>query len=300
MKKKIIIAVVVVLVICICALSIFFIYKYKQKLKPALLKSATMYEIDYETNEWKKKTTKEYEYENNYPISIKTIENEGENEKTDTLEYEFNNNTVKSMKKYNNNGVLEFGAEYSNGKIMRIDAWSEDKTIKKSTFFQYEEENEDYFNLVLHASHKNSENQEENSNFDEVNTISIFTKNGLLNKTINKGLYTKTNEDGSIEWVRFNGTYTVNYDENGILSSTESIYKDNHPTDRFKYEAKIENEKVVEVIKYKWSSNDETWQKEQKVVFDYNDTSIDSKRYATMINAHIIEEDNNFYIYRWY
>ena len=300
-KKKIIIIVsIILLVIVICALATFFIIKSKNNLDARLVKSITVYSIDSNTKEWNKTMTKEYTYEKEYPVSLEIHDYINDNVAKNTFEYEFdNNNKAKTMKKYDNDKVIELSTEYADGKIMKVDTWNTDSTVKRTTFFQYEEDNQ-YFNLVLHSSHKNSSDQSENSDFDEINSISIKNKNGLLNKTVNKGLYTKARENDTKEWVRFNGTYTVNYDENGIISSTESIYRDDHPVDKLKYDLKIENGKVVESIKYVWDALEEKWQPEEKVVFEYTDTKISNERYADMINANIIEDENNFYIYRWY
>ena len=38
----------------------------------------------------------------------------------------------------------------------------------------------------------------------------------------------------------------------------------------------------------------------RKVEFEYTDIEISPQRYATMMNAHIMDEGNNYYIYNWY
>ena len=57
--------------------------------------------------------------------------------------------------------------------------------------------------------------------------------------------------------------------------------------------------RITEVIRKTTTPDGET-APDARIVFEYYDTSVDPARYSLMINAHIMEEGNNFYIYNWY
>lgn len=108
---------------------------------------------------------------------------------------------------------------------------------------------------------------------EEIDAISTTVEKGLLRKTINTGLYSNWDDGQDDEWLRFNGTYTVNYDNDGIIKET---------------------------TRYKYNSSTKVWEEDRKYDFKYTDEKIEADRYAFMINANIIEEGNSYYIYMWY
>ena len=141
-------------------------------------------------------------------------------------------------------------------------------------------------------------------NGDEIDAITVKTKNGLLKKTVNHGLYANYGDDIEKEWLHFNGTYTAQYDKNGILKQTSAVYRIGSSGKQNRFSVKRKGGKVVQVIKYRWDAAAKkgkgAWRKEEKYEFTYTKTKISKARYASMINSQLREEYHNYYVYYWY
>ena len=137
-------------------------------------------------------------------------------------------------------------------------------------------------------------------NTEEIDEVTVKTEGGLLRMTSNRGLYTNWLDGEDREWMRFNGTYTAYYDSEGILSSTSCKYRDDQTPVDYLFDVKWEDGRVVEVIRKLKTQGSEEEFNDARIVFEYTDIQTDAARYSLMINAYILDKENNFYFYNWY
>ena len=249
---------------------------------------------------WVNSSTIEYSYENSYPKTKKLYEYEEKTPHITTYDYTFKKDKPSKMISTDfNGGKLE--VSYENGVIMEDLYTSEDGSSTKKRIFQYGN-NDNYFTFVFHktVSEDISGNNYPTYYAEETDSISVTTKNGLLKKTINTGLFANYDEGTPDEWTRFNGTYTVDYDETGIVSNTSVKSLQGYSGDVFKTKLTKENGRVTEVIKYQYNDQTNKWNEIRKIEIEYSDVKTDKYRYASMINALIMDEENTYYIYSWY
>ena len=281
----------------------FFAYEkiYREPVKisnPTLVTKVINY--DKVQGKWVNSSTIEYSYENSYPKTKKLYEYDEKTPHITTYDYTFKKDKPSKMISTDfNGGKLE--VSYENGVVMEDLYTSEDGSSTKKRIFQYGN-NDNYFTFVFHkAVNKDiTGNNYPTYYAEETDSISVTTKNGLLNKTINTGLFANYDEGTPDEWTRFNGTYTVDYDETGIVSNTSVKSLQGYSGDVFKTKLTKENGRVTEVIKYQYNDQTNKWNEIRKIEIEYSDIKIDKYRYASMINAFIMEEENTYYIYSWY
>ena len=249
---------------------------------------------------WVNSSTIEYSYENSYPKTKKLYEYDEKTPHITTYDYTFKKDKPSKMISTDfNGGKLE--VSYENGVVMEDLYTNEDGSSTKQRIFQYGN-SDNYFTFVFHktVSEDISGNNYPTYHAEETDSISVTTKNGLLKKTINTGLFANYDEGTPDEWTRFNGTYTVDYDETGIVKNTSVKSLQGYSGDVFKTTLTKENGRVKEVIKYQYNDNTNKWNEIRKIEIEYSDIKIDKYRYASMINALIMEEENTYYIYSWY
>ena len=249
---------------------------------------------------WVNSSTIEYSYENSYPKTKKLYEYDEKTPHITTYDYTFKKDKPSKMISTDfNGGKLE--VSYENGVVMEDLYTSEDGSSTKKRIFQYGN-NDNYFTFVFHktVSEDISGNNYPTYYAEETDSISVTTKNGLLKKTINTGLFANYDEGQVDEWTRFNGTYTVDYDETGIVSNTSVLSRKGYSGDVFKTKLTKENGRVTEVIKYQYNDQTNKWNEIRKIEIEYSDIEIDKYRYASMINALIMDGENTYYIYSWY
>ena len=105
-----------------------------EKLDPALVKSVTVYNVDYETKEWQETQKTEYSYKNAYPVSV-SIVYPGEDAPTvKTLKYKFENDVPVKMT-FSEGKTKEYTAEYVNGRVSQISCVLPDKKKHQIQFF---------------------------------------------------------------------------------------------------------------------------------------------------------------------
>ena len=267
--------------------------------RPALIKSVVEYGFDFETGEWYPRLETDYSYENGYPVSAVTKNAEDGGQRSRTFEYTFEDGQPVSMKQFDGEGALASTTEYTNGKISRIDAGSASGDAVSETLFSYTD-SEEYFTLLF--SSKVSQGDEDGTGFtmEEVDGIAVTTENALLKKTVNTGLYANWNEGEEKEWLRFNGTYTANYDDDGILSSTSAVYRVGPPGVEDHFDLTWEDGRVTQAV---WSQQypEQDAMPTARFSFEYYDEmEIDPVRYAAMINAQIMGNEGNYYRFFWY
>ncbi|MCR5215198.1 MAG: hypothetical protein K6E10_12355 [Eubacterium sp.] len=269
------------------------------EINPALIKSVTIYWADFESGEWNEQEKWEYSYENNYPVS-KVISYPGVDEKTEIkFEYTFEGENPVSMVKYEN-GTKTYTSEYVNGRLSVKSQYFEDGVSTRHQIYSYGN-NDDFFTSILHSSHvADVEPDMPYYNTEEIDTIMVTSENGLLKKTVNDGLYTNWLDGEDREWMRFNGTYTVNYDAMGIVNTTECTYRDEQVPVNYIFDVTVADGRVTEAIRKSAQQGSTEEINECKVVFEYTDMAIDAGRYSRMINDHIMPDGNSFYYYNWY
>ena len=266
---------------------------------PALIKSVTVYMTDYETKEWKKEYITEYTYENGYPVSTDTFNIAADMHSAETYEYVFEDNQPVSMKKTFSEGNQTETVTYSKGKVSEILKTYNEGTAVSRTLLQYAND-DPYFTLLLSSAvEKGMDESSSGACMEEADSVSVTTKNGLLEKTVNTGLYANWNEGEEKEWMRFNGTYTAEYDADGILNRTSSVFRAGPPGAENFFAVTWEDGRITEVIQSSEFPGEEAVL-QAKYIFEYTDIETDPVRYAAMINAQIIGGENTFYKYFWY
>ena len=263
-----------------------------------LIKSVVRYEMNYQTKKWEKAIKKTYKYKKAYPVSIKTYDYGQNKSSTVTMKYSFKKNKPTAMEQYESDGMPGWKVTYnSNGSISRMDREDADGSMER--IFQYAR-GDQFFTVVLHRSvvYDPASKKKKATNFmEEVDSISVKLKNGLLKKTINTGLYANWGADEEKTWERFNGTYTANYDRDGILSHTSAVFRMGPSGKDLRFKVTRKDGRVTQVIRQKWGGK---WVDDAKFVFTYYKTRTDRQRYAAMINESIMDADNTYYIYNWY
>ena len=166
---------------------------------------------------------------------------------------------------------------------------------KREEFYQYGN-NDGYFTLLVSAYYTFIDPM----TMEEVDSIDV-TKNGeLLKKTVNTGLYANWNEGEAKEWERFNGTYTANYDNDGIIHDTTAIFRAGSFSGEDHFKVTKSKGRVAEVETSVYYPENKTTMISDKFVIEYTDIEIDAARYASMINDIVLGQGNNYYNYFWY
>ena len=272
-----------------------------KKSGPMLVKTVTSYQIDYNTGKWTKYMKMDYKYKKGYPSSIRTYDYAARHASTSKLSYTFKKKRPKKMNKYNGEGKLEWAVTYfSNGTINNMKV--SDEYGSRQRIYQYGNGGP-YFTLVLHYSDlRNPEQGTPDGSMEEVDSISVTTKKGLLKKTVNTGIYANVNENEEKQWVRFNGLYRADYDSDGILKGTSAKFRYGPSDKEYNFKVKKKKGRITQVIRQNWQKKTGRgkWVDVEKIVFKYTNQKVDKQRYSMMINEHIIGSDNNYYIYNWY
>lgn len=279
---------------------------------PDLVKSVTTYMPDYVggTDEWVKQQTVRYEYDNAYPVSI-TTEEESDTS-VYTYKYDFNGELPVKMQETSPDGYMSKEIKYTKkGLVNRVLDYDNTGRKIKEQVFQYGNR-DNYFTLVLHEGVISTPDEKVQDHMEEIDAVIVETENGFLKKTTNNGLFANYNDEEEKIWRRFDGTYSIDYDANGIASETTAIYKTFPGSGKqYKFEFTIEDGRISEAIRYSFahgdsvgdsddSKDEDKWDEEYKYVFEYTDTEISPARYASMINYFLLEGGGNYYIFNWY
>lgn len=264
-----------------------------------LVSTVTRYVKDIGSGDWVVSQQMEYQYENGYPVIMKRTENGSEVPAEFTYSYTFENDLPVSMELYDAHTGQTTRTEYNEGRVWRVESSDPDGIFESEKLFQYGIGGP-FFTDVLHVNRENSfiDGISAGATMEEIDAVSVYTENGLLAKTSNSGLYANWNDGDEKEWMRFNGTYTVEY-EDGIASDTSAVYRAGPSGSNSHFEVKKENGLVTEVIRSDSMEGQEPSEQE-KIVFTYTDTEIDAARYTSMINYFLLDGGQTFYIYNWY
>lgn len=270
---------------------------------PALMSKVTKYEMNYQTGEFELKDETEYEYENAYPVMMKYHDLMANLDDKTTFEYSFNDGRPVKMKSYDENGDPDMAVSYTKKGLRNREHYF----IPNSTMeliYQYGNR-DNYFTLVHHESVVEDPEDPEvpKDHAEEIDSVIVTTKDGLLEKTVNDGIFANWGDDEVKKWTRFMGSYTAEYDSNGIVSLTSGVYSVGESGPEEKFELTMEDGRVKEVVRSRYGKTDEgeeSWDEDAKFVFEYTDTEISKDRYASMINNVIMEGGGNYYIFNWY
>lgn len=275
--------------------------------KPALVSKVTEYGIDYGSEEknWTESKVYEYEYKDAYPASLRYTEN-GETAVTE-YKYEISDGKPVSLTYNTPYSNLSVNVSYTKkGLVNRIRTFDETGRKVGEQVFQYGNRDE-YFTLVLHENIISAPEDPVADHMEEIDSVIVSSQNGLLSRTVNDGLFANYNDNEEKIWRRFDGTYTANYDKNGILESTSALFKTFPGSgDQYKFDITSEGGRVTQVIRSTWAaadpenSSEGSWEPEVKYEFEYSDTEIGAARYASMINWFLLDGGSNYYIYNWY
>lgn len=263
-----------------------------------LVSTVTQYTKDFESNEWVVSQEIEYQYENGYPVSMKRTEYGSDDPTEFTYSYIFENGLPVSMELHDPQSGQTTRTEYNEGRVWRVESSDPEGIFTSEKLFQYGIGGP-FFTDVLHVNRENSSGEGvPGATMEEIDAVSVYTENGLLAKTCNSGLYANWNDGDKKEWMRFNGTYTVEY-ENGIASHTSAVFRAGPSGSESHFEVKKENGLVTEAIRSDSMEGQEP-EEQAKYVFTYTDDEIDAARYTSMINYFLLDGGQTFYIYNWY
>ena len=281
--------------------------------KPALVSKVTQYDVDYSSDagDWVEARSSEYEYKDAYPATLSFTEYD--NVTVTDFEYEFEDGRPVSMTKKASDDDGYIKVSYTKkGLVNRVRTFDETGRKVGEQVFQYGNRDE-YFTLVLHENIISPAGEPVVDHMEEVDSVIITSENGLLRKTVNDGLFANYNDEEEKIWRRFDGTYTANFDKNGILDYTNAIYKTFPGSgNQDKFDLTVEDGRITEVVVSHWwpadtesedasaSEGDGQWSPTTRFVFEYTDTEISPARYASMINYFLLEGGGNYYIYNWY
>ena len=263
-----------------------------------LLESVQRYRWDYRYDDWELAQTTSIEYENAYPVMIENLDNYDDAEPSKIVfEYTFDGEkpVTRTETDLANNTITT--VTYNDGRVYDYDMKSLSSGSTAKLMFQYGVGGE-YFTMVLHDEFRSGEGYAPDGMMEEMDSVSVTTENGLLKRTTNTGIYTKWSEGEEKNWVRFNGKYSADYDDDGIVSLLSAVYTLSGYEEQGRFEVKKENGRITEITRY--IPYDGEWKPYEQYVFEYNDTEISPSRYATMINYFIADHGGNYYFYNWY
>ena len=260
-----------------------------------LVSTVTRMRKDAESGEWTEYRREEYRYENGYPVSCTRYETGLDQPHEYSFSYTFENGLPAEMTMQDfQNGSTSF-CEYNEGRVWRTEFTGKDSLYTSTVLYQYGLPGP-FFTDVLHASRgESADDTGAGYTMEELDSVSVFTKDGLLEKTVNSGLYANWNDGDEKEWMRFNGTYTAEY-ENGIAVRTSAEFRAGPSGPEQEFELKRENGLVAEAVIKDMHQDTET----EKIIFTYSDAETDAVRYTSMINYFLLEGGSNYYIYNWY
>ena len=221
---------------------------------PALVSKVTEYSVDYGSEDlnWIEESSYAYEYKDAYPVTL--TRTQYEDVSVINYDYELKDGVPVSMthNTIGDDGTLVSTSYTKKGLVNRVITTDSTGRQIGEQVFQYGNR-DDYFTLVLHENVISAPEDLVVDHMEEVDSVLITSENGLLKKTVNDGLFANYNDKEKKEWRRFDGSYTANYGESGIIDTTFALFK-NFPGsgNQNKYDLTIEDGRVTEVIINAW------------------------------------------------
>ena len=294
MKKRLALLSLVMLL----AASAFCARAEETAIRPRLVKTVTEYGIDFETEDWVPVMTWSFTYENAYPVSVDKYEIDMDKHDITTFSYVFEDGVPVKRETYDSAGTLQSVTEYNNGRVYNV--YEKDDNRTNTLYYQYGNGDE-YFTLVLRDERSyDPEDARHIGNYsEEADAISVTARDGLLVRTVNTGMYANWSDEEPKEWLRFSGTYTAEYDDDGIVSITSAVHRAGPSGVDGRYELTRAEGAVTEGICYV-PAGDEEWFAMSRFTFEYTDIETTSGRYARMINSFLMGSESSYYKYNWY
>lgn len=267
-------------------------------IRPRLVRTVTEYGIEYETGDWEPVRTWDFTYENGYPVSVDVHEADAGMHSVTTFEYVFEDGLPAERRSFSPDGDLLSVTEYNGGRAYNVT--EEEEGREYALYYQYGNGDE-YFTLVLRDERTRDTESEEKTEYfaEEVDAVNVTTRNGLLVKTVNTGMYANWGGEEAKEWLRFSGTYTAEYDGDGIVAETSAVHRVGPSGTDNRFELTREDGAVAEGVCYIPGEGD-TWLAVSRFTFEYTDTETTPSRYAQMINSFLMGSESSYYKYNWY
>ena len=269
--------------------------------KTRLVSSVMQY--SYSKGKWVREKKTSFEYAKGYPKSITTYNYDSKDRYRSTFKHTFRSNgKPETMEMFNDSGAKEQTYSYLKNGNVRTILYDCEGIVWKETF-QYGAGR--YFTIKIHEETRRDivGNTKEEEYCDEIDYVAVTRKNGLLKKTVNRGIFANYDNVGTEKkWADFMGTYTAGYDKNGVIRSTRAKFTGNSSYlsgKQLKFTTRSKNGKITQVTRYMWNIDKKRWDPKNKYVFKYSKNKISKARYATMMND-ILMEENNYYQYIWY
>ena len=267
-------------------------------IRPRLVKTVTEYAMDFETNAWVPARNWDFTYENGYPVMIDMHEIDADMHVITTFAYVFEDGVPAERRTYDADGSLLSVTEYRNGSVYNV--YEENDLRKSALFYQYGN-GDAYFTMVLRDERSQDalDSQDAGDHAEEVDAVSVTVQNGLLFKTVNTGMYANWGGEEAKEWLRFNGTYTAEYDKEGIVKITSAVYRVGPSGIEGRFELTRADGLVTEGVRY-FPEHGGDWFADARFTFVYTDIETTSARYAQMINSFLMGSESAYYKYNWY
>ncbi len=267
-------------------------------LTPRLPRTVTEYGVNYETKEWVPIRQWTYTCENGYPVRVDCLEYYLDAHFFTTHKYVFENGVPVARETYDGEDNCVTSVEYLNGWPYVITRRFGNGNAVGTDYFQYAN-GDGWFTLVLHEYNATDpDNPDVEDHAEEAHAVSVTVSNGLPVHTVNTGMYAHWGGETKKEWLRFNGTYTVIYDADGIAVSTSAVFRRGPDGAQDLFEVTRQNGLVTEAMAL--CPQDTGWEAVSKYVFTYTEEEMSPARYAVMINSFLLGEENNYYYFFWY
>ncbi len=267
--------------------------------KHRLVKSVAAYERDYATDKLELTETTSLEYKNAYPVLIKTEPVDEDFETSETyFDYTFEGSLPKTCKITNNTSGDVKNIEYNKGRVYNIKYDFESGSSAKD-YYQYSDDSE-FFTSMLREEYVPANEFFPAQLQEEADSVLLVIENGLIKKSVNSGYYANWTEKTEKVWQRFNGTYTAEYDSDGIASVMSAVFRNGPSGVQKKIEVCKENGVITSATVYQPAGDKGEFIAVKKFEFEYADTEISAARYSQMMNYFIIGSGSNYYNNNWY
>ena len=261
--------------------------------KHRLVKCVKAYRVDDDSDEWTLEYTQNMTYQNAYPAMIEQVYSDEEIGSSKLVfEYTFENGQPKKSVVKDDADNETTTIEYDNGRVYNVHTDNEGGGTSDTTY-QYAN-GDSYFTSLLAERFTPGTEYSPEEYAEEMDSVQIFTENGLIKKSINTGYFAKWTPGKKKNWTRFNGTYTAEYDSDGIVKMMSAVFREAPSQVQKTIETEKENGFITGAV-MKAGENDAV-----RYEFEYTDEEISAARYSQMMNYFIIGAGSNYYNNNWY
>ncbi len=165
---------------------------------------------------------------------------------TTFFDYTFENSLPKTCKITKDNDSYTATNEYNNGRVYNVHGDFGDGSYI-NIYYQYAN-GDGYFTSLLRESLTAGNEYFPEQFAEETDFVQVTVENGLIRKTVNSGYYANWNEREPKKWLRFNGTYTAEYDSDGIAKTMSAVFRNGKDGIQYQIEIKKENGVITEAV----------------------------------------------------